>query len=47
MVIRWDLRDGSQQLLGAIEWQTAQRCQTVPGYLACSRDSLLQVTAVG
>ncbi len=47
MVIRWYLRDGRQHLLGAIEWQTTQRCQTVPGFLACSRDDRLQVTAVG
>jgi hypothetical protein len=47
MVIRWDLRDGSQHLLGAMASQTAQRCQTAPGYLVCSRDDRLQVTAVG
>ncbi len=47
MVIRWDLRDGRQHLLGAIEAQTAQRCQAIPGYLVCSRDNEVQVTAVG
>jgi hypothetical protein len=47
MVIRWDLRDGRRRLLGAIESQTAQRCQAVPEYLVCSREGEMQVTAVG
>jgi outer membrane protein assembly factor BamB len=47
MVIRWDLRDGRRRLLGAIESQTAQRCQAVPRYLVCAREGEMQVTAVG
>ncbi|MET0415700.1 MAG: PQQ-binding-like beta-propeller repeat protein [Actinoplanes sp.] len=47
MILRWDLADGRQRLLGSIESQTAQRCQAVPKYLACYRESGLYITGVG
>jgi outer membrane protein assembly factor BamB len=46
-VTRWDLRTGRTTLLGSLDLMAGQRCQAVPGYLACQRAHDYQVTATG
>jgi outer membrane protein assembly factor BamB len=45
-VTRWDVATGSSRILGTLDLLTGYRCQTRGGYLACNRDSQLEVTAL-